>query len=200
MFPGANLAGHIWITNRMSGELDVQFAMASLSPSANSATTSGLSSSMTDFRLLLNYQLGMGRAVGTPSVILKVGYMRHGFSVDSSSDPLSYSSTTHSGIVVGAGTSFAVSEKMRAGFDANYLLLSSFSEGPYLSGDEVKNVSGWDFALKGVYKYNDEIDFLGKISFHSYGAEFTGAGTRPTPLASISQSGRSFTAGLAYYF
>lgn len=201
LFPTGMLTGDIWLTSRLFATLNISFAFASLTGgSAAPATT--LATSVSDLRLMAGYRASFGRSFYSPIVCFKGGFARHSVNVDPSLNPMSYSSTAHSGLVVGASTSFAIRERYSVGFDINAFLIPTFSEGPFQSGDEVKNLSGWEIGFRGEYHFNEAIDFFLRLQFQSYRAEFEGRGDRPvsTPIASVTQFSKGAYTGISYSF
>jgi len=198
-YPGASLHGQMWLTGRIFADLDVGFGMATLNP-PSSGTALALSSSVTDLRAQIGYRLGVADRTAGVGVNLRAGYGRHGVSVDPSTDPLTFMSTTYSGILVGGGAHFAVNEDYQIGFDVSTYLFPSAVETPLTSGSEITGVLAWDFSLRANYHYSDKMDIIAKLNFQSYSAEFAGVGTRPLSMVSSGQSSRALTLGVQYYF
>lgn len=194
-YPGGSLQGELWLTDRWFFDLGYQFAMT-VQKNSSGSTNSNVNS----FRAQLGYRLSMTKAQAGPAVILRTGIAKTNFVVDPTSDPLSFVTVGYSGLILGAGVTFPVVEKMNLGFDVGALLFRSVSESPVTSGTDLARSSAWDFALRGQYHLTDVIDIEGSLQFHNYSAEFEGTGTRSTPVATSTQSVQAFMAGLAYYF
>lgn len=195
MYPGGAIRGEMWLTNKTFINLGLEFGSGTLSSGSGKQ-----GSNINDFRISAGYMLGFGRSESwAPTLRIRVGYNRHAFSADQSSDPLSYNSTSFAGILAGGGVNFKITNRWNAGFDVNTLLFPSAAETPMVSGN-ITSASGWDFNLYAAYHFNDSMDIISRLAYSGYGAEFDGTGTRTIPITSANQSGQSLTFGVSYFF
>lgn len=194
-YPGGAIRGEMFLTTRTFINLGLEFGSGTL---ASGVGKQG--SSVNDFRISAGYTLGFARTDSwVPTMKIRVGYNRHAFQADQSTDPLYYSSTSFSGILAGGGVNFKITDRWNAGFDVNTLLFPGASESPSVSG-AITSVTGWDFNLYATYHFNDSMDIISRLAFSGYGAEFDGNGTRTIPITSATQSGQSLTFGVSYFF
>lgn len=198
MYPGGKLAAELWITSRFYVELDFQLALAVLGNSGGGATK--LNSNITGFRGMVGYVLPIDKSEMSPVVRVKLGLARREYKVDTSSDPLGFVTTAYSGLQIGGAVNVPINSRWTASFDLNTNFLQSVSESPVTSGSEMTGSSGFDFTFQGTYRYSPLIDLHARLYFGHNSANFSGQGTRPTPVASTTQSVRALLAGLSYYF
>ncbi len=185
----------MWLTNKTFINLGLEFGSGTLSSGSGKQ-----GSNINDFRISAGYMFGFGRSESwAPTLRIRLGYNRHAFSADQSSDPLSYNSTSFAGILAGGGVNFKITDRWNAGFDVNTLLFPSASETPMVSGN-ITSSSGWDFNLYAAYHFNESMDIISRLAYSGYGAEFDGTGTRTIPITSANQSGQSLTFGVSYFF
>lgn len=195
VYPGASLQGELWLTGRLFMDLGFQFGSATLS-----GATGPLNSSVSDFRGLVGYRMLLTPRTAGPTLRFTLGYASHRFNIDPSVDPLAFGSAHFKGISFGAGARFPINETWGVGADLYALMFPSLNEGPITSGAAVEHLSAIDFQVKGYYNLTPELDLEAKVLFQGYNAEFSGTGTRPTPLLSSSRSSRMIALGLSYYF
>lgn len=199
VYPGATLQGELWLTSRLFLDLAFQLASATLVTSG-SGSEERLNSSLSDFRGLLGYRFLLGpRGLG-PTVRLTLGYATHRFTIDPARDPLFFGTANFKGLSLGAGASLPLGDNWGVGADVRALLFPSLDEGPFTSGAQVTSLSAIDFQVKGYYNLTSELDLEAKLLLQGYGAQFSGAGTRPQPLLSSSRSSRLIALGISYYF
>ena len=103
-------------------------------------------------------------------------------------------------MLLGGGIDVPLDSRWGMGFGLNVLLFPSVSETPLTSGSQTEKAFGMDFEFKGRYRLTEAIDIDARAVFQSFSAEFSGQGTRPTRMASSSQSTRGIYAGMSYVF
>lgn len=194
-FPGGAIRGVVWLNGRAFVDLALNFAFASV----NSAGQS-MNSNVSDIRGQIGYELVHADKGYIPRFSVRAGYLQHNVTVDASSDPLGFSSINFSGLYVGGGVGFDITSRWYTEFEVNGVIFPSVSESAQTSGSEVNHIGGWDFSLRANYHLAEKIDVLARLNFHNFSAEFSGIGTRPVPMASSSQSAKSFQMGVAYQF
>lgn len=198
MYPGAKLEAQLWMSRTLFVELGLQVAMSTIG--IDSQNISGLNSSLNNGRIQFAYQLPLNRTSLAPVLFLKTGYSRQQFQFDANPAPLSFVTSTYSGLMTGAAVSFPLDSSYGVDFDIGALLLGAIKESPLTSGAKTTSVNAWQFSLGGYYRFTQNISLTGKLFFQSNRAEFEGDGTRPVPIASVNHSIRSFLAGLQYAF
>lgn len=195
-YPGGSLRGELWLSNRVNLDFGFNFGMSSFSPDGSE---SPLNSSIGDIRAQLSYRFRVSDTVRGPFLELKAGYLRHQFQVDSSADPLGFVSATYSGPFFGGGAGIPLFANFGIGVNVNALVFGSRDEDPSTSGT-ARNISGWDFAMRAYYHLNEAMDILAKVHFEAFGADFASNGTRAIPIASSSESSKSVSLGVSFFF
>jgi hypothetical protein len=120
-----------------------------------------------------------------PKIQVSGGFATYRMYVDDS-QPEALTTTTFSGLLLGLGGSFPISEEKLwfIGGKLNLFLLPTLTESPHTSGSSsnLRATGGLDFSL--------------------YSATFTGSGTRPAgdSATSISQRHTVITGGINYMF
>jgi hypothetical protein len=198
-YPGAAVRGEIKLTKDFFAEAGGVFAFSSMGTMAT-GTTTGVSSQYNQIRLLGGYRLTLNTSGVGPSFLLRAGLSRTQYQVDELPSMLASSSAAFTGVLVGGGIAFPFSDNLNAGLEMNALLFPSLAEPGGTSGETASNVSGFDFSVKGVYRYSEKMSFDARLVFQTHSSTFNGAGSRAVPLASLSQSTRLFQAGIQYVF
>ncbi len=198
-YPGASIRAQLKLTRDTFAELGGMFGVASLGTTATGSSI-GLSSQSNQVRAMVGYRLALSGSGYGPSVSVRGGYSRTQFQVDELPNFLAPSSAVFSGFLLGGGFDFPFSEKFGVGLEMNGLAFSSLSEGAGTSGAETTALSAWDFSVRGYYHLTDRINLEGRLMFQTHTAGFTGQGSRPIALASLSQTTRALLTGISYYF
>jgi hypothetical protein len=198
-YPGAVIRGEVKLTQAFYAEAEGAFAFSSLSTQAT-GTSTGLSSQFSQLRLQGAYRVFLNRDGTGPGFSLRAGLSRTNYQVDDLPSVLSSSSASFTGLVVGGGISFPFADTIVGGLEMNALLFPSLTEGDSTSGASSNEVTGFDFSLKGSYRFSPELRLEARLVFQSHSAAFSGVGTRAVPLASLTQTSRSLVAGVHYTF
>ncbi len=197
-YPGAVIRGEAKLTKDFYVEAEGAFAFSSLSTLATGVST-GLSSQFSQVRLQGAYRVFLNRDGTGPGFSLRAGLSRTNYQVDDLPLVLSSSSASFTGLVVGGGISFPFADTVVGGLEMNALLFPSIAEAN-TSGAAASEVTGFDFSLKGSYRFSPELRLEARLVFQSHSASFTGVGTKAIPLASLSQTSRALVAGVHYTF
>ena len=131
---------------------------------------------------------------------LKAGLAQRAMKVDIATDNLFLTNLTYGGLLVGVGANVPFKETYGVRVDLETLVLGSVSESPVTSGHSTSNISWWELGAGGYFAINSTMEFEAKLLFQSNGVDFSGVGTRATPLASSTQNSRAVMLGLSYYF
>lgn len=198
-YPGASVRAQVKLTRDAFAELGGMFGVSSLGTTAT-GTSVNLSSQSNQVRAMVGYRLALSGSGYGPSVFVRAGYSRTQFQVDELPNFLAPSSAIFSGMLLGGGFDFPFSDTVGAGLEMNGLAFSSLSEGGGTSGAETSGLAAWDFSVRGYYHLTDKINLEGRLMFQTHTASFSGQGTRPVALASLSQTTRALLAGISYYY
>jgi hypothetical protein len=193
MYPGAALRAQVRLTNDTFVELNGLMGSASL-------TSSNLSSQANQLRIQVGYRLPLGTGLLAPVVFVRGGYSRSQFQVDDRPSVLGPSSASFEGLGLSMGCVYPLTEKWGVGLDMTALAFPALTESGGTSGAKSQDVTGWDFAVRGNYTLSDRLSLHAKLIFQTHSAAFTGVGTRPVSLLSLSQNTRALFAGASYIF
>ncbi len=198
-YPGASIRAQVKMTHNVFAEFGGMFGMSTLNTTATGSQV-GLGSQTNQVRAQIGYRATLGPASMGPTVFLRAGYSRSQFQVDELPNYLAPSSAIFSGMLLGGGCLIPLTGKMGAGLEMNGLAFSSLSEGGGTSGAADSGLAGWDFTIRGYYSLNEKLSFETRLLFQTHTAGFSGQGTRPVALSSLSQTTRALQAGVSYLF
>lgn len=198
-YPGAHLRGDIKLTKDAFMEIDGVFGSSNLQSTAG-GTSVGLSSQFTQLRLQAGYRFRLAEQGPGPRFFVRGGFSRTQYSVAEIPAVVGPTSAAFSGLILGGGLVFPFSERIEFGLDMNALFFPSLTESGGTSGAVTSGVSGWDFAVRGIYRWNEKMNLEGRLVFQTHSANFSGTGSRPVPFDSLNQTSRAFMAGINYAF
>jgi hypothetical protein len=198
-YPGARVKGDLKLTKDGFAELDCLLGSGSLTSNASGSNV-GVSSGFTQLRVLGGVRFSLADAAFSPRVFLRGGYSMTSYSVKEQDGLVAPTSASFTGLLIGTGAVLPISPVVDIGIDMNGLFFSSINEPGGTSGASPTGVSGWDFALTGVYRLAERTNIDMRLVFQSNAASFTGVGKRPISFASLNQTSRSFMLGLSYAF
>lgn len=198
LFPGAQLEGELWFTNRWFMDATLGMSMGKFANTANIPSDSQ-SSSLSNFRLQFGYRMNILSPERGPVVYAKLGYGKHSYSLGTT-EPILFTSVAYGGMLLTGGVRFPFQEKWNFGTEINTLIFPSMAETPLSSGAKKTNVTAWDFALRGTYSWNSDFDIEGRLVFRNASAEFSGDADRPDPISRATQSSKILQVGVSYYF
>jgi hypothetical protein len=192
LYPGAAVRAQLKLTQDTFAELNGILGAGSVG--------SGMSSQANQLRVQLGYRLSLGTGILAPLVFARMGYSKTQFQVDDRPSVLGPSSASFEGLGVSIGCLYPLTEKWAVGLDMTALAFPSLSEAGGTSGGKNQDVTGWDFAVRGNYTLNDRLSLHAKLVFQTHSAAFSGVGTRPISLTSLSQNTRALLTGISYSF
>ena len=190
-YPGAAIQAQFKLTEETFAEVGGLFGTGAVG---------GMASTTNQMRLQFGYRLSLTQRGMGPTVTVRAGYSRTQFQVADQPTILSPTSAAFGGIAWGGGFLFPLTEKFGVGLELTALAFPSISEGGGTSGATSFDVSGWDFAVRGYYHLTDKVNLQGKLVFQTHTANFSGVGTRPIVLSSLSQNTSAFLGGISYFF
>lgn len=199
LYFGGSLDGRGWLQKSLFLEAGFRFASANVSPDLDATPTgASLGSSLFGYHLAAGVHLAAPDV--PPALEIKIGYGSRKFSIDAAPEPQGINSASYSGILISGDFELPLAEDYGMGVFAEALAFPSLGESPTTGGNEITSLTAADVGLRGYYRYSRTMDFTGRFTWGSFGAEFAGQGTRVTRLLSASQSVRSFLLGVSYYF
>ncbi len=193
IYPGAAIDARVKLTKDTFLEGTAMFGSAALGDA-------GRPSQSNQLRVLGGYRLAWSDSVLAPMVQLRVGYSRTRFQVSEDTTQLGPTSASFSGVLLGGGVQFPLSDSFGLGLDMNALAVASVSEDLGTSGAVARDVGAWDFSARGYYRFSERAFLQLKFLFQTHTASFTGVGTRPISLSSLSQNTQAVLTGVTYFF
>jgi hypothetical protein len=205
-YPSLHVGGDLWITPEWTFRADVSQGVVSTSNPRSGSSPSSLNEIMGRYDVLGVYNFLLRDEFFGPKIELSFGYALYKTFVDSSS-PVAFTTTNFSGLILGLGGSFPVTADgvWFAGGQFNIWLLPTLNEEPVTSGASNKPTVT-EFSLFGEEKIAENIRLHGALNFASYGATFSGYGTRVNgsgaaeKTSSLSISQTTLSCGLVYMF
>jgi len=197
-FPGFQLEGELWFTNRWFIDSSLGISSSSIANTFDQPEKSQ-GAGLNSFRLQFGYRMNVLAPERGPVIYAKLGYGKQGYTLGVV-EPVRFTSIAYGGMLLTGGVRIPIDESMNFIAEINTLTFPSIFETPYSSGVDQTNVNAWDFALRGTYSLSKELDIEGRVIFRNSGAEFLGESPRPDPISQFNQTSRVIQLGLSYYF
>lgn len=203
--PSLGVNGELWLNPNWIVRAELAQGVLSTSNPRSGSSPSNLNHSMSRYSLSLAYNFLLRDDFFGPKFTLSAGFMSYRMFVDDST-PTALTTTTYSGVVIGLGGLFPITEEKvwYAGAQFNLVLMPKLSETPGATGASSKNTIN-DFSLSVERKIAENIRIVGAIHYSLFSTTFTGQGTRTGPSGpetgtSLSQKHAQVSAGLNYMF
>lgn len=205
VFPSIEFKGELWLTPNWFVGAGLSQGIMSLN-NASGSTPASLSSTITDYEVRGGYRFLLLQDFFGPQVSVHGGVHTHDTYIDAST-PLTFTSTTYSGVFLGVGGSMPVTPDRRYYLDVelNRFFFPRVTERPLTSGDSADSAIT-QFAFGGSYKANMKLYFTGHIDLSFYSSTFNGPGTRTNasgasdPGLNTSERITQLKAGIIYLF
>lgn len=202
LVPSMHLDSQIWLTKNWFVGFDLrQFIFSASNPRSESAPKK-LNVQTTNTSVSAGYYFLMTDDFFGPKFHLGGGYSQFKAAVDGS-EPLALTSLDFSGFTLKFGGSFVTDPiefplTLEAGM-IYYFWNPSVAESPVTSGSS-KSANAASFYVNGKYPLTLRMDFKAELVYDSYGASFSGTGSRPTPSSGVTHTATSLGAGIQFYF
>jgi hypothetical protein len=201
IYPSLGIYGELWLNPEWTVRAELGQALISAPNPRSGSTPSELNHQETKYNMSVAYNFLLHDDFFGPKLQLSGGFGSDRMFVDNSS-PAVFTTTTFSGFMIGVAGSFPVDDEKLwfLGGKLNLYVLPKLVEEPTASGGNPK-ASVSDFSLFLEKKISENMRITGSLDFALYSANFSGAGGRPTEIAtSLSQRHTSLTGGLVYMF
>lgn len=197
-FPGVQLEGELWFTNRWFMDSTLGLGFGNYSNTVGQPANRQ-SSSLSSFRLQFGYRINILAPERGPVVYAKLGYGKQAYSLGTV-QPIRFNSITYGGMLLTGGIRVPASDTLNLGAEINTLIFPSIAETPFVSGLDPSQINSWDLAFKAAYSLNSNLDLEGRLVLRNSGADFAGDGDRPDPITKATQSSKILQVGISYYF
>ncbi len=200
VYPQLNLTGEIWMTpNWYLGGLIQQGVMSVSNPQTVSTPTK-LGANTAHYDVHGGYKFLLQDDFWGPQINLHFGFSKYSMFIDAST-PLTFTSTSYSGLYGGIGGSLPITSDRTYYFDVNLdrHILPGMTETPSSSGSGSDN-SVTAFSFGGSHKITTQFWLVAHVSFEFYSSTFTGIGSRNDTGLNASQSLTTLTSGIDYLF
>lgn len=200
LFPSIRLDGELWLTPDWNVITLIRQGVASVPNPQSGSTPESLSVSISRYSFYVAHNFLITGDFFGPKIQVFTGWSKYSAFVDASS-PLSLTSTSYSGLVLGLKGEVPVDDAERYTFGASLelYLTKDLAESPSSSGAENSN-SVNTFSVYGFYKMSPKLRGVGAVDFESYATTFSGDGTRGQRGQNSSQRIILFSGGLEYLF
>ncbi len=203
-YPSIEANGELWISPEWT--VRALISQGVISTDNPRGSSSKIEHAMSRYSLELGYNFLLRDDFFGPKLSVSAGLGTHTMQLDDIT-PRAFTTTTYSGLIVGVGGSFPVSEEKDwyAGGRLNMYLVSSLQEKPASSGSSPKN-SIVDFSLFVEKKIAENLRAVGSLDFSLYSTSFGGPGSRvdangaPEEATSLSQRHSVLSGGINYLF
>ncbi len=199
VYPQLGVSSEIWMTpSWYLGGLIQQGVMSVTNPQTGTPTKLGANTSHYDVHF--GYKFLLQDDFWGPVINLHLGFAKYTLFIDAST-PLTFTSSSYSGLYGGLGGSVPLSSDRRYYFDVNLdrYLFPSMVESPSTSGAGSDN-SVTSFSFGGSYKMTSQFWVSAHLGFEFYSSTFTGTGSRNDTGLNASQSLTTLTSGIDYLF
>ena len=205
-YPSLGVSGELWLNPTWTVRAELAQGVISTPNPRSGSTPSTLNHAMSKYDLTLGYNFLLRDDFFGPKIQVSGGFANYRMYVDDSK-PQALTTTTFSGMLLGLGGSFPVSEDKLwyVGGHMNIFIMPGISETPTSSGSGGKATVN-DFALNAQRKIAENIRATGELAFSLYSATFSGYGNRTDgsgnaeTATSLSQRHTVLSGGLIYMF
>jgi hypothetical protein len=201
-YPSIGLNAELWLNPNWTVRAELAQGVISFANPRSGSSPSTLNSSMSRYSLEVGYNFLLRDDFFGPKIQVSGGFATYRMYVDDS-QPEALTTTTFSGLLLGLGGSFPISEEKLwfIGGKLNLFLLPTLTESPHTSGSS-SNATINSFGVSVERKIAENLRATGGLDFSLYSATFTGSGTRPAgdSATSISQRHTVITGGINYMF
>jgi len=197
-FPGVQLEGELWFTNRWYMDSTLGMAYGSYANTLGDPS-SRESSKLSSFRLQFGYRMNILAPERGPVIYAKVGYGKQSYDLGLT-EPVRFTSITYGGMLLTGGIRVPYGDSLNLGAEINTLIFPSIAETPLVSGTDPSQINSWDLVFKTAYSLNSNMDIEGRLVFRNSGADFAGDTDRPDPITQATQSSKILQLGVSYYF
>ncbi|MDZ4676492.1 MAG: hypothetical protein SGI74_03195 [Oligoflexia bacterium] len=202
IYPQIDLAAEIWLTSNwyMSG-LIRQGVFSVPNPEAGGAP-SRLAANNAHYDLHGGYKFLLQDNFWGPQINLHAGFAKYSMFVDAST-PLTFTSTSYSGMYLGLGGSLPITNDHAWYLDINLdrFLYPNVTETPVSSG-ATSDTTITAFSFGGSYKLAPQYGLHAHLNFEFYSSTYSGAGNRGNGIIGLnsSQSLTTLITGIDYMF
>jgi hypothetical protein len=203
LFPQLSLLGEIWFNPRWIVRINVQEGIMSFSNPLSGSSPSTLNVSLSRYAIYGGYNILLKDDFFGPKIQLLLGLDQTNLFVDSST-PLGLTTTSYSGLAVGAAADFPVNfvqerDKYALGLSLFLHLNPGLKESPQSSGASSNN-SITQFSFYGSSKLGERTRAIASLDFDFYSTTFSGPGSRTDSAYSSSQRITTLNGGVEWLF
>jgi hypothetical protein len=205
-YPQLGIYGELWLNPKWTARAELTQAVISTSNPRSGSNPGTLNESLSYYSLSLGYNFLLQDDFFGPKLFIDAGFSTSRLYVDNSS-PEAFTTTDFSGLMIGFGGSFPVTDNKvwYAGGKLNLYLFPTMSETPGSSGSG-SNASINEFSVFLEKKIGENLRATGSVDVSLYSATFSGQGTRSgangttESASSLSEHYTVVTGGLVYMF
>jgi hypothetical protein len=205
-YPSIGINGEIWLTPQWTVRAELMQGVISTDNPRSGSSPGTLNHSLSRYSLEGGYSFLLRDDFFGPKLTLSAGLASYRMYVDSST-PEALTTVNYSGMLIGLGGSFPISDQKLwyVGGRLNLYMFVSLAESPDSSGNASKNTIN-DFSLFAEKKIAENLRAVGSLDFSLYSTSFSGTGTRTGPGGvtesgtSLSQRHTTFNGGISYMF
>lgn len=197
--PTIKAAGELWINPEFHLELFLRQSSFRVSNPLDGSEPGTLNTSLSQYQIRAKYNYELDSSYRSPQFQASLGMGQFQASFDTSS-PVSLSTHSFGGILLGFNGQFPVSEEVPVdlGLYFNYFLTKTLSDS---ASAEPSGIQVNDFGFKVRYIKSQRLSYLFEVSFEYYTSDFDATtGTRADPINNVSHKLMSTLAGLEYSF
>ena len=205
LYPNIGMHGELWLTPEWTARAELMQGVISTNNPRSGSSPGSLNHALSRYSLEFGYNFLLRNDFFGPKLSLSAGYSSYRMYVDDSS-PRALTTANYSGMLIGLGGSFPVTENKLWYLSGklNYYLIASLEETPVTSGGSSKSSIN-DFNLSVERKIAENFRVIGSLDFSLYTTNFSGQGTRTNGGAAesattMSHDHKTITGGLIYMF
>lgn len=197
--PTIKAAGELWINPDFHLELFLRQSSFKVTNPVDGSEPGSLNASLSQYQIKAKYNYQLDSSYRSPQFQASIGMGQFQASFDTS-NPLTLSTHSFGGILLGFNGQFPISEEVPVdlGMYFNYFLTKTLSDS---ASAEPSGVQINDFGVTARYIKSQRLSYLFEISFEYYSSDFDAAtGLRSDPINNSSHKLMSTLAGIEYSF
>lgn len=197
--PTIKAAGELWINPEFHLELFLRQSSLKITNPVDGSEPGSINASLSQYQIKAKYNYELDSSYRSPQFQASLGMGQFQASFDTS-NPLTLSTHSFGGILLGFSGHFPISEEVPVdlGLYFNYFLTKTLSDS---AAAEPSGVQINDFGVTVKYLKSQRLSYLFEVSFEYYSSDFDAAtGKRADPIDNASHKLMSTLAGIEYSF
>ncbi|WP_096000896.1 hypothetical protein [Bdellovibrio bacteriovorus] len=199
MAPNIMARGEFWLNPEWYVGAQLRQAVIAIENTLAGSSPSKLNVAMGQYAVNAGYNFLLTNDFFGPKLQVSLGYINTNFTADDST-PTAYTSMKYSGMALGLGGQFPISEEVpfEIGAKLDFYLSTSMSENKTSGSSSSNKINSFSFF--GDYRMQPRFKIRGEILVESYSSDFNGTGSRTESASTVTHKLMTIMGGVQYLF